>query len=511
MRGKLISQGIAFQERTNTLPISISNNFGMEFMSMPPSTALPTYHYSLEDVRLVGPAVRSVTKPISAAQRYKSAEDNLSESLWICQRQSRSTHELEVEALKNGISFLDAQVADSRAQVENLRQLLADRTAVEPETYKEMQRRRWMEERRHQSVENLSKFLQQHLASPVPSRDTANSYSKSNANLALFFEVSSSSLPRPMKHSRSRCRAPAPSSQKIISSEEQDDAKRRPRHGIVPLKLTVPQYSPSFLQPLKVPVTNPLPGPKPVVTSSTPLSPPLSDQLRLSLIEEHSDSETTTTTIPSTRNSTLFSDEGLSGNGTALIWRDIVPPLRPEGIMYDLVVPMPDYALDLLSTFDSDSSTSISPQILSLTTTFSTTLTPDTPASKSSPSGYHSSTPKSPSRKRISALFSVPEALSSRKGLGAGMTNDSTRQQATHKSSKAPVLPVIKLVSEDEDDNGDGSKLPGPVSVSFSSNINVHDSSTTASTSSSAPTAPNHSNPMSRLRKRMSVLIRHNH
>ena len=471
--------------------------------------------------------------------RYTSAEHNLTESFRNCQNQTRSTSELQVEALKNAISFINTQVNDSKEQTEKLRQLLKDRVTIEPEAYREMQRRRWMEERRHQATESLSKVLQQYLTSsldsPLTSQELKPTYapsstSKANANLVKFFECSPSRQRRPIRN-RTRRRTSLSKKAKHTQENTDDTPTSRP-HGIIPLVLKVPKPVPPFLHDCSRAPEEGNSRQASVTPSLSPASPPIG-RADLSFISEIPESVISTASSPFSSASvkTLFSNtESVGplshhGNGTAIIWRDSPCPRddsnRLNEILDDLVISMPDYAVNLLAGFDSKPPSqslslnidTLSPLLSPVSTSASksASFTPDTPRSKSNASNFHH-TPKSPSRKRISALFSVPEALSSRKGLGLGPNSHPHCQHTTHinKSSAAPVLPDITLMHDDSESLDVFLSPPiRPVSVSFSSTLSIDKQESAATTTNPVSVDEGKARLASRLRNRVSGLLRH--
>ncbi|KAF8813445.1 hypothetical protein BYT27DRAFT_7024082, partial [Phlegmacium glaucopus] len=186
--------------------------------------------------------------------RYSMSEQALAKSFQHCESQ-QLPHELHLEALQKSTSILNALAVDARDAVDRLRPLLANRSA-EPSIYKSMQRQRWMEERRHLALDQLSKVLRAELARLSSSTNIGQaltlepSNSKSNTNLVKFFE---SSRRTPIR-SRTRRRIPLPPRPR---DEHPDDSRIEfPRihnkNHIIPLVLKSPQRR-RYFPPLTTP------------------------------------------------------------------------------------------------------------------------------------------------------------------------------------------------------------------------------------------------------------------
>src|ERR1700733_11638218 len=90
-------------------------------------------------------------------KRYSTVEEKLATSFEHCNTEP-SPQELQIRALKQAMSMLSSHAQDSRERVERLRVVLANRK-VEPEVYKNLQRERWMEEKRRMIVAQETKVL----------------------------------------------------------------------------------------------------------------------------------------------------------------------------------------------------------------------------------------------------------------------------------------------------------------------------------------------------------------
>ncbi|KDR78634.1 hypothetical protein GALMADRAFT_209069 [Galerina marginata CBS 339.88] len=411
-------------------------------------------------------------------RRYLLAEQDLAETFQRCQQGSTS-YELQIEALRKATSVLNSHVTDAGQRVTKLRKLLVDR-ATEPSVYQSLQRQRWMEERRQRATEHLSKVLQHHLstlssqpeAHPQGSSSNPGPSLKADMNLVRFFETSSRR--RLVPRSRNRSRVP------VSSRPQLDNAVEIPRlhnhKAIIPLLLSVPKYQPPFLQerghlvahPSAALVTSPISPQPPEISTASALTP----SFHLGPISEESGSKL------SVQTSTPAMDAS-SDNGTAIIWRNA--PRSAKDILDGLVVEIPDYAVDLLAGFDLTVSTSTSIPPLpnfSRASSSRTTFMPNTlRPPKTTPPPVHAS----PSRKRISALFSLPEGLSSRRGIS--MDAPPQKRLSTH-----PTQPFHEESTR-------------PFSVSFSE--------LPSSDSGGSHEPEDDDKVLSRLRRRMSALRRH--
>ncbi|KAH9481815.1 hypothetical protein JR316_0006342 [Psilocybe cubensis] len=352
-------------------------------------------------------------------KRYSKAERELIDTFARCQ-QEKSLQELQVASLKKVLSILSNSIADSKARLDQLHVLLADRD-TDPELYRSLQCERWMEERRQLSAVEVSKVLEERLAIvmsslPAPAEASCSSEpsaSRANSNLAKFLES-----PRRRVPTRNRTRRRV-----YVPPGPQDVLSRLPSTSVMQTE------------------SNP--------TISTALSTPATPQASPSLLQ--------TALINSTQKLSTVDEN----SGCITIWRD--SPRSKEEILADLTVDMPDYVGDLLSGLDS---TTYSPASLQIpeevhsphlkhskareiqspcSTHSRTSFVPETPRSHRSSVQVH----MSPSRKRISTLFSLPEALSSKRTINI----DSERA----KNSSTPPEP-----------KGVDATTSRPFSVSFS-------------------------------------------
>ncbi|KAF5327627.1 hypothetical protein D9619_004630 [Psilocybe cf. subviscida] len=426
--------------------------------------------------------------------------------------ETEADHKLKLAALTRVTSSLAAKASDAKQGVERLRKLLADR-AVEPSIYEATQRERWMEERRQVATEELLKTVRDHLSSlvkspasslsqPTPTIEHDEEVSSTAANLHIF--LTSPHRPAP-RSSRKRRPYPAPLP---------EDAFNRIRHHkqLLPLRLKVPVHRP-FSQPppkakqVSAKGTETLPpgaiistSAEPAITNTTSPTSLSNDTLHLlpslappldAIPENREDTPTPSLERPPSPG---------NGSGMATIWRAV--PLRSkEEILAGLAstddVDMPDYVQNLLAKLDStpishvrlnsirksasfprrpaspaaavrssqrnshanansntkrDSTASIPaapnpPSVLAHSTNVPSPIPPFTNNSTNASSHIQSS----PSRRRISALFSLPEVLSSRRSLNFVHTHSppmsDTSSLSTASASSAAQLPAMSLVS----------------------------------------------------------------
>ena len=358
--------------------------------------------------------------------RYSASEQALAESFQHCGIQ-QLPEERHLEALKQSSSILDALATDARDAVGRLRTLLANRSA-EPTLYRSIQRQRWMEERRHDSFNQLSKTLRTELARLSSSTNIGetltleSSNSKPNTNLVKFFE----SRRRIPIRSRTRRRIPLPPKRHNEQANDSHLPIELPRihheNYIIPLVLKPPQrrrFIPSYTS---QPSQDHSSSSSSVENASSP-----------STASDASNLETVADDNEAILHFTLPADNNQDNtNGTALIWRDV--PRSKEEIMAELHVSMPDYVADLLADFESTSRPS------------SITLSPHTGSElESSPPTPRKTIHKSSSRHRLSTLFSgIPVTFASR------LTNVNIIGGDTTKASrfKLSVQPGIESIVE---------------------------------------------------------------
>lgn len=327
--------------------------------------------------------------------RYSASEQALAESFQHCGTQ-RLPEELHLEALKRSTSILNALAADARDAADRLRTLLANRSA-EPTLYRSIQRQRWMEERRHDAFDQLSKALRTELARLSSSTNIGqtltleSSNSKSNTNLVEFFESSRHRIPVGSRTRRRHIPLKPRDEQHNDSHMPMELPRIHHENYIIPLVLKSPQRRRFFPSYTSQPSQDHSASSSSVENvSSTPST--ASDASNLETIADDNEA-ILHITLPVSYN------QG-DTDGTALIWRDV--PRSKEEIMTELHVSMPDYVADLLADFESTSrpgSITLSPHRL------------DT----SPPAPPRKLIQKSPSRHRLSNLFSgIPVTFTSR-------------------------------------------------------------------------------------------------
>ncbi|PPQ83504.1 hypothetical protein CVT25_006994 [Psilocybe cyanescens] len=376
------------------------------------------------------------------SKRYRKAERELIDTFTRC-RQERSLQELQVASLKRAISTLNSRIVDSKERLDQLRTLLADR-GIEPDLYRAMQRERWMEERRQLYTIDVSKVLEQRLSLAISSLLPSSTSeaegrsealaSRSTSNLVKFLESPRRRIPT---RSRARRRVYAAS---MPLPDQPNDSPVQYQEGVLSS-----QKNFSVIQTESNPTISTTLSPTPTTPHGSPALPnsAVINVSQLAPVDENMKSQPEGDT----------NQHSSEANGCITIWRD--PPRSKEDILAGLVVDMPDYVNDLLSGLDSTSYIAASlhaPQeVQTPRSTFSrTSFVPDTPRSQRSPgTPSRHQVHKSPSRKRISALFSLPEALSSRRTVNA----ESDRPKHITTSPTAKVA---------------GGTSPRPFSVSFS-------------------------------------------
>ncbi|CAA7267537.1 unnamed protein product [Cyclocybe aegerita] len=410
-----------FQERTNK---PLESQYPMTMVISIPSEIVPLSTPS--DPREAKPkiCVSQVEEATTRRSvRYSKAELGLVETFNRCLNEP-STYELQIAALQNATSVLNAHIIDSSEVLEKLRELLANRE-MEPDHYQSIQRQRWMEERRLVASEQLSKVIQQeHLPLRQPSTSQARSSPpKSTINLVRFLES-----PRHRVSLRHKYRKRGPTKEKAVENPEvpQTCHHGQPR----PLLLTsTPRRHFEFAVHQKRSAVSPPPPPSPPPTlipsatsPSSILSPP-----PLTAASTSRSHPALLTPISEVIPPSPLSPRGI--DGTATIWRSSLRPKDEILSGADIEVTIPDYVNDLLAGFDANNPPSMRFRALSSPTS------PNSAGVSTSPSGMKfkeperpekepiESTPrprklrKSPSYKRISTLLSFPDGLASRKRL----------------------------------------------------------------------------------------------
>ena len=359
--------------------------------------------------------------------RYSTLEQALAESFQHCGNQTQP-EEFHLEALKKSTSILNSLAADARDAVGRLRTLLANRSA-EPTLYRSIQRQRWMEERRHEAFNQLSKTLCTELARLSSSTNIGQTHtlessnSKSNTNLVKFFESSWHQIPIRLRTCRRMPLPPKPrDEQPHISHMPTELPRIHHEKYIIPLVLKPPQrrrFIPSYTSQRSQDHSSSSSSVENVSSPST-----ASDTSNLETIAD--DNETILLTTPPVNYGHDDTD------GIALIWRDV--PRSKEEILAELHVSMPDYVADLLADFESTSR----PSLIS--------LSPHTRSRLDSPPPLPPKPiRKSPSRNRLSTLFSgIPVTFSSRLANANITVGDATKASRVRLS----VHPGIESISE---------------------------------------------------------------
>ena len=375
--------------------------------------------------------------------RYSASEQALAKSFQDCGIQ-QLPEELHLEALKKSTSILNALAVDARDAVDRLRTLLANRSA-EPTLYRSIQRQRWMEERRHDAFDQLSKTLRTELARLSSSTNIGQTLTletsnpKSNTNLVKFFESSRRRIPI---RSRTRRRMPFPPKPRY---EQHNDSYSHistelPRihneNYIIPLVLKSPQrrrFFPSY--PCQSSQDHSATSSSVENMSSTPSA--ASDASNLETIADDNEA-ILHITLPVNYNQD-------DTDGTALIWRDV--PRSKEEILAGLYVSMPDYVADLLADFESTSR----PGPITLSPHARSRLDTSPPPTLQ----------KSPSRHRLSNLFSgIPVTFTSRLTKIGSDTTKASRvrlsvQPGVESIIEGPSRPVAKAFSDFNPGNSD--------------------------------------------------------
>jgi len=446
-------------------------------------------------------------------ERYSRAEEALVESFRRCENGPTSS-QLQIESLQKVASILNARAVDAREGVEKLRGLLSDRE-VEPEQYESMQRQRWMEERRRVAAEELSKVLQQHLSSLPTGAAQARSQPAGSSNVRLntnFVKFLETSRHRASLRSRTRRRAP-----RKESTPEKHDCPRVHHHKhLLPLRLNVQraQCRRTF-----DPIPNASWGSQGSTssadTSLDSILPPSTPATSPSLLQSPRASIKSQCLGPPQQLASV-SRVNIDSNGTAVIWRD---KLRSrEEIIAGLVVDMPDYVGDLLAGLDTTPATGAlqsiskalpappSSSVQNLRTTFTADL--------SRPEKTHETTVppppprlhKSPSKKRISALLSLPEALSSRIRVGDSGNRSTWRLSTGPPPSAFPSSLGRSTGASMSTDTMLEPPHVRPLAASFSGRPSVSEVHLAPETADAEPQAQNDGKIFSRIRHRISFL-----
>ena len=366
---------------------------------------------------------QAVSPTSSRTIRYHEAEEALTAALRSSQH-TRPTTDLQIDALRQATSVLNTRISDAADQLEKIRGLLANRGA-DPGVYQNMQRQRWMEERRKEAAEHLSKVLEQHLmALSSPPRPTlvqnpatiSNLRAKASSNLIAFFESSSSCHQISPRH-RTRRRLPIPPRPR--PPEKVDRLPRVHHHRQpLPLRLKVSDPKPLFLQskPNSMTFTPPPSTSAQGPASTTTMSPatsslptPVIATSPLAPIQETPDSDDVEQISHPLPQYPAIPPNLSNDAGTATIWHS--SPRSAADILsnFSVSVELPEYVGDLLSEFEANTSTSAGSSELRFLSEL-----PHSDARGRSPRTLH----KSSSLRRISALFSLGEGFSGVEGRG---------------------------------------------------------------------------------------------
>ena len=388
-------------------PLYLTRIFSIEVTSNTPGLQIPSFPTAInasQYIRGKGEDLR-----LRRLARYSASERALAESFQHCGTE-QLPEELRLEALKKSTSILNVLIADAREAVDRLRTLLANRSA-EPTLYRSIQRQRWMEEKRHDAFDQLSKTLRTELARLSSSTNIGQTFtlessnSKSNTNLIKFFESSRRRIPI---RSRTRRRMPLPPKP---SDEQPNDSHMLPE---LP-RIHHENYTTSDVSNFEtIPDNN---------EAISMITPPVN----------YNQDDT---------------------DGTALIWRDV--PRSKEEILAELHVSMPDYVADLLSDFE-----------LSTSRPGPITLSPSTRSRLDTSPSPTSCKPiqKSPSRHRLSTLFSgIPVTFTSR--LTSIIGSDTTKasrvrlsvQPGIESIIEGPLPPVVTAFSDFNTGGNSGSQ-----------------------------------------------------
>lgn len=150
-------------------------------------------------------------------QRYSKAEATLSTSLKHCKPEP-TPEELQIRALEQVTALLSAHAKDAQERAVKLRGVLMDKDGdVDPKLYIQMQRERWMEEKRQGAVDNEVKAVKECIISlnrfgksrpqaaggmPKVVSKGEESEAKRRANLVKFFESSQNRAPIPQRRGK---------------------------------------------------------------------------------------------------------------------------------------------------------------------------------------------------------------------------------------------------------------------------------------------------------------------
>ncbi|KAG6907056.1 hypothetical protein DXG01_010742 [Tephrocybe rancida] len=419
-------------------------------------------------------------------RRYSVAEEELARQFEKCQAET-SPLELQIRALKEATSLLGAHAQDARERAEKLRGLLVDRD-MDPDAYESLKRERWLQEHRQGAVDEETLVVQQQLAAlgnvslqPKRLERTVQmaEEERRRRNLCNFLDASN-------KRSSVRLR-------KGASVLFERPHKRRTMDRVTPMHLrTTSNLSRASFQPLRpmsldgwtrrtrhasnrthsTPFRNLAPSLHLVSEgdSDESISQPAGTASTFTAESYCSTPPTTAATLPTTQIPfTGAKFEPDDENGIATIYLDTYlsgAQYTPE----DIDAPLPDYALALFSRFDYNVDINISntpgrhlplrssddgPQLARKpekpTPSRHSSSFLEVPSFSPSNRKDHKPPPRlrrSNSQRQLSALFSIPEALSSRIGVESSSKRTRSREPSPPKSSSKASL-ASSAVSEE--------------------------------------------------------------
>ncbi|EPQ53985.1 hypothetical protein GLOTRDRAFT_139423 [Gloeophyllum trabeum ATCC 11539] len=295
------------------------------------------------------------------AERYRVSYDALKTALGRC---DRATHDSVVGALEGAAAYMNSVVHETKQRIEELRTELADRSSLDKETVADMQKERWMIERRYVCLEGDEKLVEKKVHelktnSHAPARNDAmdksghdlsimNPDSRRRTNLAMFFERS------PTKVYASRRRMPTP------IRVDNTTRVRTPKNLSSPKRLRPPSPRAYLKACWKLRPLPDLPSPSTTSIIAFPRQKTTEEKYRLS--SEMISPTRARTVTASTASDSAFSpidDHPRTFWGTALVQRPIKlsagtdpPSLRMKVSDSNSPADIPEYVWDLLDQFD---------------------------------------------------------------------------------------------------------------------------------------------------------------
>ncbi|KAG5638112.1 hypothetical protein H0H81_001790 [Sphagnurus paluster] len=454
------------------------------------------------------PSLRIAGSHRRRLQRYSDAEEELARTFKQCQTEPPA-RDLQIRALEQATSMLSAHAQEAQESAEKLRFLLSDRS-LDPDVYEKLQRERWLEENRHFVVDQETSILLQHLenltrSSPLETcllnserSSEMDEEMRRRRNLLKFFDTSTAQ--------------PSVRIRKATSVLFERPQKRRTLDRVSPMRLrTTSTVTTASLLPRPVsldgwthrprypshtgldtaqtpaPLREIAEGPSVDKKEDIHVSTPTTTAVHASFSRSTKSPPVNTSTIsnipqiPSSVKRPQFGDEA----GTATIYLNTYTPDLPMdfGLITDVEVPLPDYALELFSRFDYNPVISISH--LPTSSERSSDAGPRqsqrnpnaVPKRHSSPflqvpsvaTPTHQQNQKTPrlgrakSYRQLGSLFSIPEALSSRTGVE--FTDRSARRRDDIVSSALSSAASLSPPTPAEGREGFSSKLKKRLSV----------------------------------------------